>query len=258
MPTMTLNYPDGTFRDGTYRQGEDNAYLQTSGYYNEIGDFVIPSLPENTPTAYFLSEDGQSYFSLPFAPNSYTMDGLASVYEVVNRAGKRPLLLYSRENLLSVSMELFIAPKEQTYVIQSVEDWLTDFRRFARQKKRWTFAYDGQVAGTWWRFTEASISTDLRRPTDNRIAVARISVTLTEATDLEVSVGPVTGGIGATTPNPTGTPNRIHVLKSGDTWWALATRYLGDGKRYKEILELNGISNPMSGRVGQEIKIPNA
>lgn len=46
-----------------------------------------------------------------------------------------------------------------------------------------------------------------------------------------------------------------HTVKSGDTLWGLAQRYLGSGARYKEIMALNGLSSETI-RPGQTLSIP--
>lgn len=49
---------------------------------------------------------------------------------------------------------------------------------------------------------------------------------------------------------------RTHTVVSGDTLWAIAEQYLGDGNRYTEIAQLNNIANPDLINVGQVITIP--
>lgn len=46
-----------------------------------------------------------------------------------------------------------------------------------------------------------------------------------------------------------------HTVKAGDTLWGIAELYLGNGVRYKEIVQLNNLSSNMI-RVGQILKIP--
>lgn len=49
-------------------------------------------------------------------------------------------------------------------------------------------------------------------------------------------------------------------VKSGDTLWAIAEKYLGDGRRWKEIARLNGIKDPRKlptyKQSGKDLKIP--
>lgn len=47
-----------------------------------------------------------------------------------------------------------------------------------------------------------------------------------------------------------------HVVKKGDTLWALAARELGDGRRWKEIAKANGVKNPRLLQIGTRLTIP--
>ena len=49
---------------------------------------------------------------------------------------------------------------------------------------------------------------------------------------------------------------RTYVVKSGDTLSAIAARLLGSAKRWTDIATLNGIRDPNTIRVGQELRIP--
>ena len=49
---------------------------------------------------------------------------------------------------------------------------------------------------------------------------------------------------------------RKHVIVKGDTLYSLAKRYLGHGKRWKDIQAANPGLDPRKLRVGQEIVIP--
>lgn len=50
----------------------------------------------------------------------------------------------------------------------------------------------------------------------------------------------------------------VHVVQEGESLWGIAQMTLGNGKRYKEILELNSatIKNPNDVVVGMRLKIP--
>ena len=49
---------------------------------------------------------------------------------------------------------------------------------------------------------------------------------------------------------------RIHTVVHGDTLWAIAKKYLGNGSRYKEIVSLNGLKSNVIYN-GMKLKIPN-
>ena len=49
---------------------------------------------------------------------------------------------------------------------------------------------------------------------------------------------------------------RIHTVVNGDTLWAIAKKYLGNGGRYKEIVSLNGLTSNVI-YSGMKLKIPN-
>ena len=49
---------------------------------------------------------------------------------------------------------------------------------------------------------------------------------------------------------------RVHTVTHGDTLWAIAKKYLGDGNRYKEIVSLNGLKSNVI-YSGMKLKIPN-
>ena len=49
---------------------------------------------------------------------------------------------------------------------------------------------------------------------------------------------------------------RTHTVVYGDTLWAIAKKYLGNGSRYKEIVSLNGLTSNVI-YSGMKLKIPN-
>ena len=56
-------------------------------------------------------------------------------------------------------------------------------------------------------------------------------------------------------PAPAPAP-RTYTVVSGDTLWAIAERFYGDGNRYPEIAAASGIANPDLIQVGQVVTIP--
>ncbi|WP_280233491.1 LysM peptidoglycan-binding domain-containing protein [Nocardia cyriacigeorgica] len=49
---------------------------------------------------------------------------------------------------------------------------------------------------------------------------------------------------------------RTHTVEPGDTLWAVAERFYGDGNRFHEIAAASGIDNPDAIGVGQVLTIP--
>ena len=49
---------------------------------------------------------------------------------------------------------------------------------------------------------------------------------------------------------------KTYTVKAGDTPWGLAVKFLGDGNRYKELMDLNGIKSPYTIYAGQVLKLP--
>ncbi len=63
---------------------------------------------------------------------------------------------------------------------------------------------------------------------------------------------------GRVTTTDAGEPGAItHVFQAGDTLYGLARAYLGDGARWPEIAELNGIPDPTNISNGTTIRIPD-
>lgn len=48
----------------------------------------------------------------------------------------------------------------------------------------------------------------------------------------------------------------IHIVRKGDSLWSIAREYLGDGKRWTELAEINRMENPNRLVVGEVIRLP--
>jgi LysM repeat protein len=57
-------------------------------------------------------------------------------------------------------------------------------------------------------------------------------------------------------PPPPPPAPRTYTVVSGDTLWAIAERFYGDGNKYPQIAEASGISNPDLIHPGQVVTIP--
>ena len=49
---------------------------------------------------------------------------------------------------------------------------------------------------------------------------------------------------------------RTYTVVSGDTLWAIAERFYGDGNKYQQIADASGISNPDLIHPGQVLTVP--
>jgi len=59
----------------------------------------------------------------------------------------------------------------------------------------------------------------------------------------------------ASSSKPAASSDTVYTVKKGDNLWNLAKKYLGQGKRYKEIMNLNGLKSDLI-KIGQKLKIP--
>ncbi|AZQ74938.1 LysM peptidoglycan-binding domain-containing protein [Streptomyces luteoverticillatus] len=64
---------------------------------------------------------------------------------------------------------------------------------------------------------------------------------------------PVAAAVAQEEPSPT---PQTYTVESGDTLWAIAERFYGDGNRYRDIAAASGIDNPDVLDVGQVLTIP--
>jgi LysM domain len=67
--------------------------------------------------------------------------------------------------------------------------------------------------------------------------------------DTATGGGTGTGGAHAST-------GRTYTVKAGDTLWDIASRELGDGNRWREIAQLNNVTDPATLRPGRQLRLP--
>lgn len=93
-------------------------------------------------------------------------------------------------------------------------------------------------------------------------AVASVSSPTAPSTSAPAAASPVAAAPSPSSPSPTSSSaapagTREYVIKEGDSLWKIAATQLGNGTRYKEILQLNPHLSPnKSLEVGSKIRIP--
>lgn len=82
------------------------------------------------------------------------------------------------------------------------------------------------------------------------------TVTITPQT--ETTATATTTETRAADSSPAPASPQTYTVKKGDTLWAIAKKYYGDGSKYMTIANASGISNPDLINIGQVLTIPTA
>lgn len=204
------------------------------------------------PKMVIVSDTGRR-ITIPYAPVQVDHDEEAPVWVELERAQRTPALEYAGMPLQRRSFDLNIVRDGH----RAVEDILNDLRQVTRRRERITISSMGVSLGGVWRITDLAYKSLKREQGTNAIVHAVAAVEVKRASDVTVAVGPVSGG--AKTPTPaaseTARPQQ-YTVKSGDTLWVIAQRTYGDGARWKEIADANGIRDPRTLKVGQVLTLP--
>jgi LysM repeat protein len=168
-----------------------------------------------------------------------------------------------------------------TDITTSIEDKLLLVRKLAKTKRTVIIdygAHDSQIGP--WRITDCSYTVKHRRDPDGAITRADLSLTFTKASNLELKLGPTTGGhtsemlgygeIGTTGLNPDtddwgnipkgrnrpgDATHRTYTVKQGDTLYSIAKKFYGTQGAASYIMDFNDLKR-IKLRVGRVLKIP--
>ena len=132
--------------------------------------------------------------TLPWWPDEIAWSGMASTYDEQERPGRRPLLLRQGVGLEELRIGTVVRTRDIEGVggieATSISDTLTKLRAMSRAVKPVTVSLAGRSAA--YRITDLGI-TELEWNTDGYPLVAEISLTLLEASEAAVPVGPIRG-----------------------------------------------------------------
>lgn len=181
--------------------------------------------------------DGGLRFSVPFAPLPVEHGARARKWEEVERSGRTPLLTAGGLPLPTQSFTLTLARPDHQ---QPVEDYINNLVRAAESTQRFGVSY-GPLERGLWRITDLRVTVTGRQHGTNLATRATAQLTLTGAGP-SLRVGPVTGGVAVPPAAPPA--RRTYQVKRGDTLWAIAVRFYGNGRRWPEIADANAIRDP--------------
>jgi LysM repeat protein len=207
--------------------------------------------------------------TLPLLPATMEHSGFGKKYDTFDRIGLKPILSPSSLGLRVYSFSLIVVARDpdtgDITNLRSIEGDLQTLIKMSETGERLHWTNLGPIEKGYFRMTSLSFSYAQRVFGTRRVSVAEASVELTEASDVKIQVGPVSGGASVPVPRaPTqsgsGTPTPAtagsYTVRSGDTLSAIALRELGRASRYPEIADLNKITNPNRIQPGQVLRIP--
>jgi LysM repeat protein len=201
------------------------------------------------------SESGKTVLSLPFAPREIDYGNFESDWAVAERPADTPLLLLKQRRLKTMAFSFLLTDPIVIHASQRTP--LEALQTLCDTSERILVRYGPQEAGLW-RITEAGATSQMRDPVTNEVTRARVSITLTRASDAAVAIGPISGGAKPpTAPAPAPAPRRYTVV-AGDCLWKIAARFYNNGVLWPRIFDANRnqIRNPNLIYPGQVFIIP--
>jgi LysM repeat protein len=195
-----------------------------------------------------ITPEGGAPIKVLFNPNQYSLDQGNQIAEIGVPGLAAPVLQYVRGNVRKLSMELFFDTYEAGEDVRTYTSQIYGLLDIVASKHRppiCTFAW-GQfnlkcllesVSGKFTLFLE-----------DGTPVRATLNVSFKEYLEVEVLVkGP---------PTQSADHAKTYVVRRGETLSSIAAAEYDDPGQWRVIADANGISNPMSVRPGQKLKLP--
>lgn len=201
-----------------------------------------------------LSSDTAGEITLPVTPESYSVSTEMSVQVIdVYELGQYAAPTYPA--LQTIKIECLLPSSARSYCVSYTEQsslvkWLN-----ARLKEKTRLRYI--VSGTAVNVPAYLVGVEYGEKDGTNDIYA--SLTLREYRTLSApEVLPGTSGTAARETSPQQNAQGTHIVKHGDTLWAIAKKYYGDGSLCYKLAAYNGIKNANIISVGQVIKLPDA
>lgn len=216
----------------------------------------VAELAGEHPKAELVQRGGERRLVFPYAP-LLSHDGLARRRSTRERVGLKPLVTDDGRDLRVISLEALFAHRDHQ---RSVEGLLRTLEAIAEEDKPVKLRNYGPAEDGWYVVSSLSISDVTRQHGSNLRTRATASFVLTEDPDVDVKIGPASGGHkkgkGGAKDRKGGKWPKSHTVKAGDTLAAISVRYYDEASSWRRIADANGIRDPRKLQVGKKLKIP--
>lgn len=205
--------------------------------------------------------------TLPWSPVEVDHSDLIANLVTQKRVGLNDTMIFNNQKLRKQS---FTVMTDDVQIGLGRSSWPAEqvcehFRQFGLHALNCTIVYDTYSSGTWL-MTNLSWKITKRNPQTSEMEAAEITVEFTYNGDPSVAQGPVTGGAqsSAVASSNVAQPAtatqtavvRSYVVKAGDTLWSISFKFYGTGDNWRNIADVNGITNPRLLQIGTSLRIP--
>ena len=198
--------------------------------------------------------DNVHVLNFPIAPREVIYENFGWIWEEIDRDGRSPYLVRTGMRLPTIEFTANLVYSREPD--KSVEPLMAVLRNMADSTMTLTVKYGGWFDARVWRMDDLSFKTLQRNPDTNAPTHVEADITLKLASDIKLTVGPVSGG--KTTKKKTtkkkSSKTRYYKIKKGDTLYKLANKFYGDPGEWKYLAKINKIKNPKKLKVGKKIK----
>lgn len=207
--------------------------------------------PSTGPLKAVLEAERGTKLRLRYAPRTGDLDGLADVWQRLDRPGRKPLTLRTGRRLPTLALEVTIARPDHQ---DSVEDVLAKLVDLGEASDRVIISGLSPLERGPWRIDGLKITGTLRQEGTNHFTRATATLSLVAASDALSRRGPLSGG-------KDGADGKVtrYTVKKGDTLRSIAAKpsVYGTPQKWQRLAEANNIKRPnVELKPGRVLKVP--
>lgn len=214
------------------------------------------STATKVPRMILKSIDNTKVVEFPIAPRDVDYDGFGWTWAEIERDGRTPYLVSDALQLPTVKFTANLAYSMEPD--RSVIPLMTMLKDMANSTTSLTLKYGGWFDTRLWKIDSLSFSTKQRHYQTDAPTWVEADITLKGASDITLTVGPVSGGKKTPAKKTTTkkTKYKYYKIKKGDTLIKLANKFYGDPGKWKQLAKLNKIKGSQTKKlkVGKKIK----